>query len=462
MSKLLVAISLGFLLSCCVSSLAAAQRNSDQLPIHSPRLAALEKQLRAGDNEALANFWQQVTQEGTPLAEPIPGDAKHVHVTFLWRAKTPTKNVVLVDGPAGDDFANNQLTHLEGTDLWYRTYRIRSDARFYYSFSVNDPLTFATTETEWNQRSPQPDPLSRHLIVTRKDEEAPNHTEETGSALELPGAPPQPWIVTRPGVPIGTVTLHRFKSALLGNERRVWVYTPAGYTVTAKPCGLLILFDGWLYVRIIPAPTILDNLYAEKRIPPLVAVLVDNFLRIDSLIRAKELLSNEAFANFITKELIPWIHQHYNVTSDPVHTIVGGLSAGGAAAAFVALRHPELFGNVLSQSGAFQNEASPDQFFNDPADREEEHLTHEYAVAPKAPLRFYLEVGLYERFGNFSKGPTLLVANRHFRDVLQAKGYAFRYSEFPGDHSELYWKGTLANGLIFLTGNLGNRTDANR
>ncbi len=123
------------------------------------------------------------------------------------------------------------------------------------------------------------------------------------------------------------------------------------------------------------------------------------------------------------------------------------LSAG---AAFVALRHPEIFGNVLSQSGAFQNVLGPDQFHNVPAERYGEHLTHEFAAAPKAPLRFYLEAGLYD-LASFPKGPSVLLANRHLRDVLQAKGYTFRYSEFPGDHSELYWRGTLADGLIYLT-----------
>ncbi len=462
MSKRFVAISLGFLLGCCVPRPADAQQSSNQLPIRSPHIAALEKQLKSAGTAALENFWQQVTQEGTPLVEPIPGDDKHVLVTFLWRAKSAVNNVVLRDGPAGDDFVDNQLQHLGATDLWYRTCRIRRDARFYYSFSVNDPLTFPTSAAEWKQHSSQPDPMSHHIITTPKDEEAPNDKEQASSALELPGAPAQPWTVVRPNVPAGAIALHRIKSTLLGNERRVWVYTPAGYSVSAKPCGLVILFDGWLYVRIIPTPTILDNLYAEKRIPPLVAVFVDNFLGIDWRIRAKELLSNEAFANFITKELIPWIHQHYNVTSDPARTIVGGLSAGGAAAAFVALRHPELFGNVLSQSGAFQNEASPDEFYNDPEDREEEHLTHRFAAAPKVPVRFYLEAGLYERFGNSPQGPTLLLANRHFRDVLRAKGYTFRYAEFPSDHSELHWKGTLADGLTFLIGNFGNDTDANR
>ncbi|MFY9561207.1 MAG: alpha/beta hydrolase-fold protein [Terriglobales bacterium] len=466
MSKLFVAISLGFLLGCCVPVPAEAQQGTDQPLLHSPRLVTLEKQLKSGDAAALDNFWREVKQQGTPLVEPIPGDDQRVLVTFLWHAKTPIKNVVLVDGPAADDYPNNELTHLEGTELWYRTYRIRSDARFYYSFSVNDPLTFPTTDEEQAQRSPQPDPLSRHIITTPKDEDDPNDKEETGSALELPGAPSQPWVAARPGVSAGAVALHRFKSALLNNERRVWVYTPPGYSTKANPYGLLVLFMGWDYVHVIPTPTILDNLYAEKRIPPLVAVFVAQPLALDIWARYRELQMNDDFASFVARELVPWIHEHYNITPDPARTIVGGVSAGGRAAAFVALRHPGIFGNVLSQSGAFQNVLSPNQLDLAPAERWNgehwgEYLTHEYAAAPKAPVRFYLEAGIYD-LASFPKGPSVLLANRHLRDVLQAKGYTFRYSEFPGDHSELYWKGMLADGLTFLIGSLGNDNDVNR
>jgi pimeloyl-ACP methyl ester carboxylesterase len=38
---------------------------------------------------------------------------------------------------------------------------------------------------------------------------------------------------------------------------------------------------------------------------------------------------------------------------DPRRVIVTGSSAGGLAAAYVALMRPDLFGNVLSRSGAF-------------------------------------------------------------------------------------------------------------
>jgi len=46
----------------------------------------------------------------------------------------------------------------------------------------------------------------------------------------------------------------------------------------------------------------------------------------------------------------------------------------------------------------------------------------------------------------------MLDANRHLRDVLQAKGYKFRYVEFNGRHEFANWQETLGDGLIYLLG----------
>jgi pimeloyl-ACP methyl ester carboxylesterase len=48
-----------------------------------------------------------------------------------------------------------------------------------------------------------------------------------------------------------------------------------------------------------------------------------------------------------------WVRERYAIRSDPRQAVIGGVSAGGLMAAFAALRHPEVLGNVLSQSGAF-------------------------------------------------------------------------------------------------------------
>jgi hypothetical protein len=63
-----------------------------------------------------------------------------VLLTFLWRAKEETRNVVVAGGMAGYDFSDNQMSRLLDTDLWHRTYKVRNDARFGYNLSLNDSL----------------------------------------------------------------------------------------------------------------------------------------------------------------------------------------------------------------------------------------------------------------------------------------------------------------------------------
>ncbi len=170
----------------------------------------------------------------------------------------------------------------------------------------------------------------------------------------MPDAPVQPWLAQGEGVPRGRIEKHQFQSALLKNEREVAVYLPAGYTTTGKPFDLLFLFDERAYLddkkHIVPTPTILDNLISENRIPPVVAIFIDN---PSSDTRSHELPCNPNFADFLNFELVPWVRRLYNVTADPRHTLVGGSSYGGLAATYAALRHPETFGNVLSQSGSY-------------------------------------------------------------------------------------------------------------
>jgi enterochelin esterase-like enzyme len=63
-----------------------------------------------------------------------------------------------------------------------------------------------------------------------------------------------------------------------------------------------------------------------------------------------------------------------------------------------------------------------------------------------------MDVGLMELGPTLGDGPTMVVTNRHLRDVLNAKGYGVHYAEFNGGHEYLNWRGTLADGLIYLVG----------
>lgn len=266
--------------------------------ITSPRLSALKQEVEAGNRAALESFWQVVTKQGAPLIEPFKGDDRHVLLTFLWRAKEETRNVVVVGGVAGHDFSENQMTRLLDTDLWYRTYKVRKDARFTYNLSPNDSLVpFEKIDLRDQKAEMQRistfklDPLNPKSYLGLP----------STSLLELPGAPPQPWIKRSPDVPAGKVEEKRLKSAILGNERKAWVYTPPGYKTDGEPYGLMVLFDGFAYTLLVPTPVILDNLLAKSLLPPMVAIVLDNATPAS---RRDELPCNARFADFLAKEAV--------------------------------------------------------------------------------------------------------------------------------------------------------------
>jgi enterochelin esterase-like enzyme len=404
----------------------------------SPQIRTLESQLASGDKEPLRRFWGKVKQEGTPLVEPIPNDSGHVLATFVWQETFEIHNVLVLWNPFAAEHPDDyQMRHVKNADVWYKTLRVPRGARFLYQLSPNDTLTRSPNAQRY--ATAQADPLN-----PRRQPSDTNVTKyEAVSIAELPGASPQPWSDPRPGVPKGQLHKHAVQSAVLANERSVTVYTPAGYEKEGAPYPMLLLFDADTYQSQVPAPVILDNLTAERRIPPMVAVLV-NYPAQDA--RDRELFANPRFEEFIGKELVPWVSREYHVAvDDPTRNVIGGLSAGGFAAAFIALHESKIFGNVISQSGAFWWSPKRDE------DEEPNWLAREYVSNSRQPLKFYLEAGLFENDIR-GAGGQILETNRHLRDVLRAKGYEVSYHEFPGGHDYLTWRGSFADGLVALVG----------
>lgn len=91
------------------------------------------------------------------------------------------------------------------------------------------------------------------------------------------------------------------------------------------------------------------GLFAERRIPQLLAAFVDQPPDKCEF----ELTCPEPFTEFLGKELVPWLEQMHRVELNPARPIVAGASSSTLAASFAALHHPELFGNVLWQSGSY-------------------------------------------------------------------------------------------------------------
>ena len=84
-------------------------------------------------------------------------------------------------------------------------------------------------------------------------------------------------------------------------------------------------------------------------------------------------------------------------------------------------------------------------------DAEPSYVAQLFVASPKLPLRFYLNAGSME-LDMTGRGGSILVPNRHLRDVLRAKGYDVSYREFIGAHDYASWRETLADGLMLLMG----------
>jgi enterochelin esterase-like enzyme len=387
----------------------------------SPRIAKLRSDVAKNGKAALGEFWNEMRKNGTPLVESLPGDDQHSLVTFVWQGSAEAKNVVITDGVSigvgGTDPMSSEMIRINDTDVWYRTYDVRNDARFTYSLSENDPLALFTDPNR--KSNSKADPLNPHKFATGQ------------TYVELSAAPPQPWIAPQPPALSGKVEATSFKNA------SVWVYTPVSFQQTGVEYPLVVLMGGRVYMNFTSVPATLDHLIAEKRIPPVVAVAVNG--------TNDNPCSNE-YADFLATELVPWLQSTYHATKSPAQIVISGSSLGALQSTCSAISHPDVFGKVLSQSGAywwkrtFGSRSMPDDV------TDVEWLKRQIASRPKVPVQFFLEVGLMEA------SEVQLEPNRRMRDTLLAKGYAVKYQEFNGNHNYINWRGGFGDGIVALLG----------
>jgi enterochelin esterase-like enzyme len=386
---------------------------------------------------------RRAAAEGTPLIDSIPDDPRYSQLTFVWRGTAQTRNIAVIGTFLKAPLV--AMTRVDGSDVWYLTTRVPSGARFAYWLAENTPMVTEGPQVPVMLAALQADPLNPHRTCAP---DAP--LKGCKSNVEMPGAPAQPWSIKHADTPAGTIKAFTLRSERLGNERAVSVYTPHGYRSDGAPPALLIVFDGSSYISVLPTPVILDNLIAAARIPPTVAVFIDN---PDQETRTRELTPNPVFPDFLVEELLPWIHARYHVTGDPRLTVLAGSSFGGLAATYGAFRHPERFGNVLCQSGDFSWAPDHVHAMGRLADATTETgwFAKEFIRSPKLPIRFHMDAGTFE-VDQAGTGGNVLETSRHMRDVLLAKGYDVHYQQFTGGHDYLSWRGTMADGLIALIG----------
>lgn len=425
-----------------------ASRSRGDLDLRSP---AISKLVAGAESPAVVEaFWEAVKTTGSPLIEPVANDGRQYLTTFLWRGNEDTSNVAVVGSFTSREFAQqmvgteSMMRRVGQTDVWYLTLVLPRASRLTYRLSPDDPLLNDDDGAAWREANLQIDPLNARRTVAR----AGATKYEGASVAELPGAASNAWTNSRTGVSAGSVEALRVPSAQLNQQRDVWLYTPAGFaSAGTQAVNLLIFFDGEIYRGAeMSAPTVLDNLAANQRIAPTVAVFVP-----PSAARAEELLGGDRFSRFVATELVPWVSARFHTTFRPERTAVVGLSAGGVAAAYTAFHFPKVFGNVISQSGAFDWAPAHPQYGQQGSDAttEPNEIARLFRDSPVLPIRFYLEAGTFET-DLFGTGGFILEPTRHLRDVLKAKGYQVDYHQFTGGHEALNWRQTLPAALLAL------------
>jgi enterochelin esterase-like enzyme len=385
----------------------------------------LQEKIEQGNHAALQKFWGMVETKGAPLIEKIDGDLENSLITFIYKVDEEVENIVLMPPIDWDNLQEGKMQRLLETNLWYVTYKLKSDVRSEYGFSINDSF-----DNNFDKKTLVHDKFNKNISIF----EGENGEKDTlRSYVVMPNAPEHFWVKERNDVPKGNLCEHEFNSKNSEKGRRVRIYTPYGYEKANTPYGFLLLTDGNEYINVLSTVAVLNNLIKDKKIPPIVTIFIDS-----TETRSDELRCNDSFSSIIVEELLPWARDNYNITSKASESIIGGLSLGGLTASYLGLKHSEVFGNVLSQSGSYWY--APEDY------KGEFWIGEQYEAIDKLPLKFYLNIGVLEN------KERMIDTNIKLRDVLIKKGYTVDFEYFNSGHDYLSWGETLANGLISLIG----------
>ncbi len=214
-------------------------------------------------------------------------------------------------------------------------------------------------------------------------------------------------------------------------KRKITVYIPSQYKPGTE-APFMVVHDGPTGKPNLTLPHILDNLIAQKRIPPIVLVMIANGggdAQGHERGREYDTMSG-VFAEYIESEVLPRVEKNCDVklTKDPDGRGAMGSSSGGSAALIMAWFRNDLYHRVLTTSGTFVNQQWP----FDPKMPDGAWGFHETLIptSPKKPIRIFISVGDQDLLNPNVMHDGMhdwVEANHRMAKVLKAKGYDYQY-----------------------------------
>ena len=245
-------------------------------------------------------------------------------------------------------------------------------------------------------------------------------------------------------VPHGTVSRIWYDSPALGLERRMTVYTPAGYETSGKRYPVLYLLHGMggdeeAWISLGRTAQILDNLIAQGKAKPMIVVMPNGNASQEAapgessrgmvpptmqLPKTMEGSYEQAFP-----EIVKFIDKNYRTIKSKSGRAIAGLSMGGFHSLHISKQYPDMFNYI----GLFSAAIMPNKEVSSPI---YENMGGKRKVQfDKNPALYWIAIG---------KTDFLYKANEEYRKLLDEKGYKYTYYESDEGH---IWK----NWRIYLT-----------
>lgn len=209
-------------------------------------------------------------------------------------------------------------------------------------------------------------------------------------------------------------------------KRRALVHVPNGCPFHAP---IYYIQDGVAFYRTGKLAELVDKAVEAGLIEPIVLVFVE------PLDRNKEYYLNDEYLTFLQREVFPRVEGVY---ANPSVRGLWGASLGGLISLYLGSKHPELFGRVVSHSGAFI--ASPEGFSSTNTTTAGEWLLAELKKNPPHHLHTSLDTGVLE---------WLTGANRRMSAFFADEGLPHQYREYPSGHNWITWRQALAEALLY-------------
>jgi len=241
-------------------------------------------------------------------------------------------------------------------------------------------------------------------------------------------------------VPHGTVSRVWYDSPALGLERRMTVYTPAGYETGGKRYPVLYLLHGMggdeeAWISLGRTAQILDNLIAQGKAKPMIVVMPNGNASQEAapgessrgmvpptmqLPKTMEGSYEQAFP-----EIVKFIDKNYRTVKSKSGRAIAGLSMGGFHSLHISKQYPDMFNYV----GLFSAAIMPNKEASSPI---YENMEGKLKVQfDKNPALYWIAIG---------KTDFLYKANEEYRKLLDKKGYKYTYYESDEGHIWRNWR----------------------